>query len=230
MAKQLRVVKADPREERGKGPASRMRAAGRVPAVIYVRGAESRSVSLARGDMERVINNAERLVKLDVAGEQCQAMVKEIQYEPVSRLVSHVDFQEISATEKITLEVPIRARGKPAGANEGGVLGVVMHAISVEARAADVPEEIRVDVSAMNIGDVIRAGEIQLPEGLKLVTEENATVLAVERPRSEEDSEAQVDVTEGAAGPEVLTAKKEGEEEAAEAPPVEEEKKPEASG
>lgn len=230
MAKQLRVVKAEPRTEKGKGPARRMRAAGRVPAVIYGRGTESSPLSLERGDMERVVNRGERLVKLDIDGRKRQAMIKEVQYEPVSRLIAHVDFQEISATETITLEVPIRSKGTPAGAKEGGVLAVVMHAISVEARAADVPEEIRVDVSGLNIGDGIRAGEIELPAGLKLVTDGNATVLAVEHPRAEEDAEAQVAVAEGATEPEVLTGKKEEPEgEPSAAPPAAEEKKPEAA-
>jgi large subunit ribosomal protein L25 len=175
--------------------------------------------------MERVVNHGERLVKLDIEGKERQAMIKEVQYEPVSRLIAHVDFQEISATETITVTVPIRARGTPAGANEGGILDMVMHEIEVEARAADFPEEIRLDVTALNIGDSIRAGQIPLPPGLKLVTDERATVAAVEHPRSEEDAETQVAAAEGGAEPEVLTGKKE-EEAAGEAAPAAEEKKP----
>jgi large subunit ribosomal protein L25 len=228
MAKKLRVVKAAPRTEAGSGPARRLRAAGKVPAVMYGRGKQSRALTVERGTMERVVNHGDRVVNLDVDGEQAQAMVKEVQYEPVSRLIAHVDFQEISATETITLMVPIRTRGTPEGAKEGGVLDVVMHEIEVEALASDLPDEIRVDVSGLNIGDGLRAGAVELPPGLKLVTDEHATVVAVEHPRDEEDAEAQVADTESGTEPEVLTGKKEEAGEAEAAAPPAEEKKPEA--
>jgi large subunit ribosomal protein L25 len=155
-------------------------------------------------------------------------MIKEVQFEPVSRHIAHVDFQEISASETITLAVPIRVRGTPAGVNEGGVLDVVLHELEVEARASQVPEEIRVDVSQLQIGDAIRAGEVKLPEGLKLATESEATVLAVEHPRGEEDAEAHLAEGEAEAQPEVLTGKKEEAAAGAEAPG--EQQKPEAGG
>ena len=235
MAKELRVLKAALRGERGKGGARRLRARGGVPAVIYGRGKESRPLELDRADLERAIRHGERLVKLDIGGQQNQAMVKEVQYQPVSRLISHVDFQEISATEAVTVEVPLKLRGTPAGAKDGGILDLVMHGIEVEARPGDIPEEIRVDVSALQVGDVIRAGAIPLPAGLKLVTDEKAAVVALEHPRGEEDVETQVAAAEGAAGPEVLTGKKEEAAPEAGAPaapaaPAGEEPKPEGSG
>ncbi|MHC4917464.1 MAG: 50S ribosomal protein L25 [Planctomycetota bacterium] len=230
MAKQLRVIKASTRAEKGKGPARRLRAAGRVPAVIYAKGKEARPLTLERGEMERAVNRNERLISLDIEGKVSQALVKEVQFEPVSRLIAHVDFQEISATEAITVTVQIRPRGTPEGAKEGGVLDVVMHEVEVEGRSADIPDEIRVDVTALQIGDVIRAGELTLPPGLKLVTDGRSTVVALEHPRSEEDAEAQV-AEAGAGEPEVLTGKKEEGEAAAEAaPPAAEEKKPEDAG
>jgi large subunit ribosomal protein L25 len=236
MAKELRVLKVTARAETGSGPARRLRAAGQVPAVIYSRGKESQSLTIARGDMERVVNNAERLVKLDIDGHQNPAMVKQVQFEPVSRLISHVDFQEISASETITLAVSIRPRGTAAGVNEGGVLDVVLREVEIEAPATEIPEEIRIDVSGMNIGDVIRARDLDLAEGLTLITDANAPVLAVSRPRDEEDAETQVAPGEGGAGPEVLTGKKdeegagagEGEGEAGAA--AAEEKAPEPAG
>ncbi len=228
MAKELRVLKVASRTEKGSAPARRLRAKGLVPAVIYSRGNQSRSLAVPRGDMERVVNHNERLVKLDIDGQESAAMVKEVQFEPVSRLIAHVDFQEISATDTITLAVSIRTRGTAAGVNEGGVLDVVLHEIEIEARATDIPDEFRVDVSALNIGDSIRAGDIELSKGLKLITDVNATVIAVEHPRGEEDAETQVSEGESAAQPEVLTAKKE--EEGAGDTPAAEEKKPEAAG
>jgi large subunit ribosomal protein L25 len=232
MSKELRVLKAVVRSESGKGPARRLRAGGRVPAVTYSRGKQNRMLTLDRADVERLVSHGERLVRLEIDGEQTQAMIKEVQHEPLSRLIAHVDFQEISATETIELEVPIKVRGVPAGAKDGGVLNVVMHEIEVEALASQIPEEIRIDVTALKIGDSIRAGEITLPEGLKLVTDPDSTVVALERPRSETDAESQVAPETGAAEPEVLTAKKEeeGAPAAAEAgEPKEKEKKPEAS-
>jgi large subunit ribosomal protein L25 len=230
MARKLRVVKAAARAETGSGAARRIRAAGQVPAVIYGRGRESRALSLVRGDMERVVNHGERLVQLEIDGRQSQAMVKEVQYEPVTRAISHVDFQEISATETITVSVALRARGTPVGAKDGGVLAVVHREVEVEALPSDVPEEIRLDVSALAIGESIRAGEIELPKGITLITPPNQVVIAVEHPRGEEDAETQVAAAEGAAEPEVLTGKKEeAEEPVPEARPAPAaEKKPEA--
>jgi large subunit ribosomal protein L25 len=207
MAKEIRVLNATARTETGSGPARRLRADGRVPVVLYGMGNKVRSLMLERGEMERAVNHGDRLVNLSIEGKETSVMVKEIQYEPVSRHVSHVDFLEIDNTKVLSLAIPIRLRGIANGVKEGGVLDIVMHEVEVETVPTNVPEEIRLEVKALNIGDTVRASDLILPEGLKLISNPDSVVVALKAPREEEDTEAVVTETEGTAEPEVLTAR-----------------------
>jgi large subunit ribosomal protein L25 len=141
-------------------------------------------------------------------------MIKAIQYEPVSHRPIHADFQEIRADQRLTVKVAVTLRGTPAGALAGGVLNAVIRELTVECLPVDVPEGLRVDVSALQIGDVIRAREVKLPADVVLAVDPEAVVVALEAPRTEKDLEAAVAVA-GAIEPEVLTAKKEEEAAAA---------------
>jgi len=211
MAKKLTVLKAALRTAAGTCPARQLRVKGLVPAVLYGAGKQTSPLQMDRAVLEGALVHGDRLVTLNIDGAdpvERQAMIKEVQREPVSHRPIHVDFLEVRADQKIAVEVRVLLRGTPAGAASGGVTNAVLREIEVECLPVNIPEEIRLDISGLQIGDVIRAREIKLPADVSLVTSEEAVVVAVEAPRTEKDLEAAVAV-EGAAGPEVLTAKKE---------------------
>lgn len=217
MAKKLRILKAALRSAAGTSPSRQLRAKGRLPAVLYGPGRPTSHLEMDRAELEGALAHGDRLIALSIDGgkpPECQAMIKEIQYEPVSHRPIHVDFQEIRADQRLTVKVALVLRGTPAGAIAGGVLNAVIRGLTVECLPVDVPEGLRVDVSALQIGDVIRAREIKLPADVTLAVDPEAVVVALEAPRTEKDLEAAV-AAAGAIEPEVLTAKKE--EEAAEA-------------
>ena len=217
MAKKLRTLKAALRSAAGTSPSRQLRSKGRLPAVLYGPGRPTSHLEMDRAELERTLDHGDRLIALNIEGgtpPECQAMIKEIQYEPVSHRPIHADFQEIRADQRLTVKVAVTLRGTPAGALAGGVLNAVIRELTVECLPVDVPEGLRVDVSALQIGNVIRAREVKLPADVVLAVDPEAVVVALEAPRTEKDLEAAVAVA-GAIEPEVLTAKKE--EEAAEA-------------
>ena len=218
MAKKLTVLKAAVRGASGSCPSRALRGKGLVPAVLYGAGRKAAPLQMERAVIEAALGRGDRLVTLNIDGAdpaERQAMIKEIQYAPVSHRPIHVDFQEVRADQAITVKVKVLLRGTPAGAISGGVTNAVLREVEVECLPVNIPEEIRLDISPLQIGDAIRAREIKLPADVKLVTTEEAVVVALEAPRTEKDLEVAV-ATDAAAGPEVLTAKVEEEGEAAE--------------
>ncbi|HOX06057.1 MAG TPA: 50S ribosomal protein L25 [Planctomycetota bacterium] len=211
MAKKFTVLKAAVRSAAGTSPSRGLRGKGLVPAVLYGAGRKTSSIQMDRAVLEAALAHGDRLVTLSIEGAdpaERQAMIKDIQYAPVSHRPIHADFQEVRADQTIVVKVKVLLRGTPAGAASGGVTNAVIRELEVECLPVNIPEEIRLDISALAIGDVIRAREVKLPAEVKLATAAEAVVVAVEAPRTEKDLEAAVAV-EGAAGPEVLTAKKE---------------------
>lgn len=237
MAKKLTVLKAAVRGGAGTCPSRRLRGEGQVPAVLYGAGRQPSNLQMERGEFESVLARGDRLITLSIAGgdpAERQAMIKEVQYAPVSHRPIHADFLEVRADQRIVVKIKVLLRGTPAGAASGGVTNAVLREVEVECLPVNIPEEIRIDIAALQIGDVVRAKELKLPADVKLATNAEAVVVAVEAPRTEKDLEAAVAVA-GVAEPEVLTAKKEeegaeGEGAAAAAPAGEkaEAKKPEA--
>jgi large subunit ribosomal protein L25 len=140
------------------------------------------------------------------------ALIKEVQQHPTTDQILHVDFHEISTTEKLRTSVPVRVIGEPIGAKEGGVLEFVMRELRVECLPKDLPEAIDINVEALAIGQAIQVGAVIAPAGVTLLDNKDQPVLTVAAPMAEEEVVA-APVEGAAAEPEVITAKKaEGEE------------------
>lgn len=200
---------AELRDETGKGAARKLRAAGRVPAVIYGPHREPQSLALdARAlglTLDRV--SASSVFELALGGTTVRALIREIQRHPVKRTLVHVDFQELVAGEKVTVRVPLVFVGTAEGVrNQGGLLAEVTRELEISADPANIPDHIDVDVSALTIGHPLHVRDLVLPQGVTVLTDEDATVVQVSAPRLEEEPTPS---TEPAAGePEVLRAKK----------------------
>lgn len=179
-----------------------------MPAVIYGAGEGARSISVDIAEFLEVLHGGERVVNVDLAGKITQALIKDIRYDPLGTEILHADFHEIKAGETVKIEVAVVLRGTPKGATEGGVLNHVLHEVRVECLPAEIPENIKVDVSEMKLGDIIHVKDLPLPKGVKVVdTDPEAAVAICEAPRVEKEPEP----AEAAAPvePEVITARKE---------------------
>lgn len=209
------------RQEKGKSAARRMRREGRIPAVIYGHGEETRELTLDAHEFEMLVKNHPldtTLLELSIDGGKkgapVRALVAEVQSHPYKGQVLHVDFQQIHAGERVTVEVPIRLIGTPEGVKAGGVLQHIMHEVELECAVEQIPEALEIDVSGLDVGDSIHVSDLTVPEGVELLVEANRTVCTVAAPTVLEAPEPE----EGVVEPELVGAEaEEAEEEAAEA-------------
>jgi large subunit ribosomal protein L25 len=218
MAKQVKL-KAEPRTETGRSAARRLKARGIVPAVVYGGKEKSQPLQVSARDLNAMLSHASGeniLVELEISGHKGTktALLQEVQHSPVGGDVLHVDFHSISMDEKIEANVPLEALGIPTGVkNFGGLLDQNIRSLAVECLPRDLPDKITVDVAALNIGDAIHVRDIKLPSGVVAKVPPDLTAFSVMAPVAEEEPVAPE--AEAAAGPEVITAKKEEGEAAA---------------
>jgi len=175
--------------------------------------------------VEKLLASGQRVVTLKMQGGDKQALIKDVQYDPLGEQTLHVDFSELREGETVMVAVPIITKGIPKGQVDGGVLSQPVHTLHVKCLPEAIPEKIVIEVEGLGVDDVVRIKELKLPESVKAVDDAETVVVAVHLPRVEEVAAP----VEGAPlEPEVLTAKKEEEpaEGAAEAP-AEKEKKEE---
>ena len=210
MAKQVKLT-AERRTATGRSAVRKLKAAGSVPAVIYGSKNKPEALQVSRRDINALLSHAAGeniLVELEVGGQSRLALVQEVQHAPVGGAVLHIDFHAVSQDEVIQADVPLEPVGTPNGVkNMGGLLEQNLRSLAIECLPRDLPDLIRVDVSALNIGDSIHVREIQLPAGVTTRIQQELTAFSVLAPTVEEEPLAAT--AETAAGPEVITAKKE---------------------
>ena len=214
---------AKTREAKGTASAGRLRRTGWFPAVVYGEGRPGLDIQLNEHDfvmMLRTHRSENMIVDLAVEGRDkpFKVMLKAMQHHPLTGRVIHVDFYEVSMTRKIEIEVPVKLTGIATGvANEGGILEHVMRTMALECLPGDVIEELELDVTALDIGDTLRVRDVPVDTSkFKLLDDLDQVIVAVAAPRLEAEPAAAEAGAEGAAaGPEVLTEKKEAEGEKA---------------
>ncbi len=215
-------LKAYPRTQSRRNGARNLRAAGRVPAVIYGRQAKPQNLEVSAKEFGDLIHHSvseNLLVDLSVENDaraKRLALVQEIQHHPLEGNVLHVDFHEVTEDEKVVILVPLETVGEAAGVkNSGGVLEHVVFKIKVRGLPKDLPEQMIVDVSHLELGKSIHLGEIKAPAGVEILGDKNISVISVAMPRTEEEEAAAVAEGEAVAAGDVemIKEKKEGEEE-----------------
>ncbi len=212
MAKQIQL-KAKPRVEVGKNLLKRLRSEGSIPAIVYGVHIEPVAISVNGKDFEYALHHASSenvLVDLQVeengASQNRLALIQEVQHHPVTDNILHVDFHEVSMTEKLRTVVPIHTIGEPIGVKTGGgVLEHIMRELKVECLPADLPESIDVNIEALEVGVSFHVREFQLPKGVVVLDQPDQVVFTVAAPLTESDTG---EVT-GSVEPEVIGAKKE---------------------
>jgi large subunit ribosomal protein L25 len=217
-------LKAYPRTQVQRAEVTKLRRAGRVPATIYGRQAKPQNLEISANEISDLIHRSvseNLLVDLSVendARSKRLALVQEIQHHPLDGKVLHVDFHEVAENEKVTVQVPVETAGEPVGVTTGGgVLEHVLFKLKVRCLPKNLPEQIVIDVTALEIGKAIHLGDIKAPEGVEILGDKHITVVAVAAPRAEEEVAA-TDAAAPAAGDVEMT--KEKKEDGAEAAPA----------
>ncbi|MEV8023573.1 50S ribosomal protein L25/general stress protein Ctc [Microbacterium sp. NPDC080220] len=192
-------VVAELREQFGKGFARRLRAAGKIPAVIYGHGTDPVHVALPGHQVSLLIRRANALLELEIAGKQQLTLVKDVQKDPVHQIIEHIDLLVVKKGEKIQVDVPVSVVGEPF---PGTIATLENTTVTLEVEATHIPQNIEVSVEGLEDGTHITAGELTLPRGATLVTEADTLVVGVALPpapvedgaeESEEGAEAEGD-------------------------------------
>lgn len=172
----------------GSRPANRLRGEGRIPGVVYGQGGDSVIVSIDRRDLRLILaseTGVNSLIALKVNGKTESAVIKELQRHPVKRNVTHVDFLRVNLNEAIEVEVTLHIVGEAVEvARGGGLVDLATNSITVSAKPNAIPTRIDVDITNLNIGDVVRLADLVLPAGVTAVQDPDTTIVTVELSRT----------------------------------------------
>ncbi|MFW6264623.1 MAG: 50S ribosomal protein L25 [Bacillota bacterium] len=189
-------LKAEGREGTGKGFARKLSQEGLIPAVIYGKSRDAESLILNPDDLKhKMSGNA--IFDLSITGGDEEstetAMIKEVQKDVISGQLKHIDFQHISMDEKITVAVVLNLVGDAPGVEEGGVLQQLLREIEIECLPLDIPEEIEVDISNLDIGNSISVSEVEVGDDIDIVTAADEVIVTLAFPADEEEEDEEED-------------------------------------
>ena len=207
-------LQARERQERGKNAARRLRASGMIPAVLYGDGdGRSKPLSVPGKIVDYTLHHFgdNALYDIDLGAGTSTARIVDVQRNPVTGRLIHVDFAPVNMQERIEVTVPLHVVGESPGASEGGVLQQVAYEVQVESLPGDIPQELTIDVSTLGMGENLTVGDVTLPENVTLISDPEEIAVTVTAPTeiTEEDLEAagvleeapeEAEPVEGAAG------------------------------
>jgi len=213
-------IQIEPRETGTKGKAKRLRRQGKLPGVFYGPKAQTVPLEVDKKDFLTRVADLEgsHLIRIKSGSPLLAdkvALVKEMQFHPVTGEVVHADFYEVDLSAKIRVKVPLHFVGKAAGVVRGGILQPIVREVEVECLPMDIPEFFDVEVSELDIGDSLHLTGLTMPEGVVAASESDLTLVTVVPPSIEEaptPTEAPVAVVEGAEAPAAATEEKKEEE------------------
>ncbi len=223
--KETITVQAETRARAGTSAMGRLRRTGLLPAIVYTEGKPGEPLQVNTHDFREMLHrhhgSEHMLIDLAVGGgNPRKVLLKEIQYHPVTGAMLHVDFQAVSMTQKLRVDIPVRLTGEPVGVTQqGGILDHLLRQVEIECLPSDLLEEIVLDVSGLALGKHLSVKDLTLDAAkYRILTPADVVLAAVSMPKAEEEvAPAEGAAAEGAE-PEVITAKKGEEEEGAEAP------------
>lgn len=207
-------------EELGNGPVRRLRAQGRIPAIVYGHDEPSVPLAVDAQELDRILHQISidnTIIELKAEGDRkapVPVLVREVQHHPYKPEVLHVDFFRITMGEKIDVEVPIELEGTASGVkNHGGILQHLVRELPVTCLPGEIPEKITVDVSALEIGDVVRVRDLPVPQGIEIHEDPERGVATVVPPAVLGEEEEAAVLVEEEMEPELVGRKREEEEE-----------------
>src|SRR3954462_6482729 len=196
------------REKSGKEVAKKLRAAGKVPAVVYGGHKEPVAIEVDRKSVSELVQKSEHgvrsifLLKMSGTDQQRHAMIKDMQMDPISRRMTHIDFVRVVMDEVVRLTVPVHLSGNSIGVKEGGILDWQMRELHVECLPNAIPDAIEVDITNLGAHQQFRISDLQLPEGVKVEEDPHRVIVGVTTARAEVVAEVATPEA-GAAEPEV---------------------------
>jgi large subunit ribosomal protein L25 len=197
-------LQVEKREKTGKGGCRQARMRGLIPAVVYGSGKDSVPIQVDRKSFVELMKKAGSenpifQLKLSDTGQERHAMIRDMQRNPVSRQVIHIDFQRIEMTAKVRVTVPVELVGTAYGVKvEGGLIDFVVREVHIECLPGDIPNHLEMDVTELHAGQHAAAKDLKLPEGVTLLDEPERVILSVVHARTEEPG------AEGTAEPEII--------------------------
>ncbi len=200
------TLQAEVREERGKGPARRLRARGMIPAVFYGPGLSPTPIAVSPKELVKALTTDLRrnvLFALAIDGREEIAMIKALDLDPLTQELLHADFYRIDPERTVLVHVPFATTGRSIGVQKGAELSVVFRDLPVRARPGHIPAVIEVDVTSMDLNDVIEVKDLSLPEGVSVVLPPTRTlvIVAAERKKGDEEAEGEGAAATAAAAP-----------------------------
>jgi large subunit ribosomal protein L25 len=196
------------RTETGTNANRRLRQSGQIPAVVYGGGKDTVPIQLTRKTLIDMLKTGENenaifLLKLGDTGQERHAMIHDMQIDPLTRQIVHIDFQRIVMTEKVKVQVPIELVGTAYGVKtEGGMIDFVHREVMLESLPGDIPKHIDLDVTELHVGHHVAAKDLKLPEGVTLAEEPDRVILSLSHTKAEESA------ADAVAEPEVAAKRK----------------------
>jgi large subunit ribosomal protein L25 len=206
------TIRAEKRQNVGSRAARRLRVQGLLPAVLYGHGMDPVHLTLPLKDLERLVGARTRMVGIEVEGAVETALLKDLQYDSLGDHLLHVDLARVAMDETVTVTVPVELHGLAKGASSGGVLDHLVQDIMVRCLPGDIPERIRVEIAALDVGQIIHIRDLPPPPGVEFVQDPETPVVTVHQPIEAKEA-APVEEAAAPAEPEVLSARREAEEE-----------------
>jgi len=191
MADNENFLAAEPRTSFGKGAARKIRAVGKIPAVIYGHGTEPQHVTLPGHEVALIIRKSNQVLTLDIAGKTQLALVKDVQKDPVRQIIEHLDLIVVRKGEKVTVDIPVRFEGE---AVPGTTVNFDANTLSIEAEATHIPESLIVSIEGLDDGATIYAKDVTLPTGSTLVSDPDLLVVAVSAASDSDLGESEAEV------------------------------------
>jgi large subunit ribosomal protein L25 len=170
------------RDVTGSKGARALRRAGKVPAVFYFHGQDNVNLAIDRKHLLKVLHSGHHIFEVNIDGQRQFVMVKDVQYHPVTDEIIHVDLMRVRRSEKVTISVPVELVGEAVGVKKGGLLMQNLTTIELNCLPTDVPDNIPVDVSALDLHDSLSVAELSFPEGMEVVTPGETVVVTVQMP------------------------------------------------
>ncbi len=179
------------RSERKKGAARRLRRSGSIPAIVYGHG-EPTAISIDAREFRTKFRHVSEstIITLDAGEKKFEVLIKDYQQDVVNGGILHIDFYEIEAGKAVRTNISVHIEGSPKGVREGGILEHPLYELEIECLPKDLPEDMKIDVSGLEIGDSLHVADLQPPEGVTILSNPDQVVALVSTPRAEEEPEA----------------------------------------
>jgi large subunit ribosomal protein L25 len=175
------------RNETGTSAVRRLRKNNNIPGVIYHSGEQGVSVSIEKITLNQAVKSGQAIFETSLGEKPQFVLLKDVQYHPVTDEIMHVDLQQVTENQKITLDVPLKPIGESVGVKSGGILVQLMNSLSIRCRPVAIPEFLEIDITELETGNSLFVRDVIRIEGLELVTSEDVAVFSVQEPKQEKE-------------------------------------------